>query len=138
MAIRLLPLSPKLSVNDVVAYVQSSQRVCQRVFVADTYVQGAENWAECPWGWQTEVAGIEIINIDHHAPAKRMERPISSGNLAIEYLRANAPAPDDLVLINHCDCDSIVSSSLVSGDVPPSDDLGNVGETSRRTLRMDA
>jgi len=128
MPIRLLPLSQRLTVDDVLntltAAWESVGEIGRQVLVADTYVQGSEDWTPQPWGWETEVESLRIINVDHHAPVPRMERPISSGNLAIEYVHARGAASTDWVLINHCDCDSIISSSILAGDVVPSDALG--------------
>jgi len=123
MPVTLLPLTQKLTIADIVAHARSRSDCPEKILVADTYVENSEQWTALPGGWQTEVDGLTIINVDHHAPVPRMQRPISSGNLAIDYVRAHGVASDALVLINHCDCDSIVSSSILAGEVPPDDNL---------------
>ncbi|HEU5039991.1 MAG TPA: hypothetical protein VFT84_04160 [Gemmatimonadales bacterium] len=61
-----------------------------------------------------------LLNIDHHAPVPRMRRRISSAGLAIEHVRRHGPAGGDtLVVINHTDCDSVLSSAIVLGLLPP-------------------
>lgn len=64
----------------------------------------------------------EILNIDHHLPFESMERFISSGNLAAQYLRSqNKPAKSTPILVNHTDCDSTISSLMMRGHIPPAD-----------------
>ena len=94
------------------------------VVVADAYVQQAEQWQSQPWGWSTESNGITIDNVDHHAPANCMQRLVSSGNLAIDFVAARGPLTEGKVLINHCDCDSIVSAAILSGRLGPDSELG--------------
>jgi len=61
-----------------------------------------------------------LLNIDHHAPVPRMRRRISSPGLAVEHVRRHGPAGGDtLVVINHADCDSVLSSAIVLGLLPP-------------------
>ena len=52
-----------------------------------------------------------------------MARPVSSANLALDWRAASANTPTEsrkaaeqaVVVINHTDCDSILSSGIVSG-----------------------
>ncbi len=62
-----------------------------------------------------------IISIDHHAPHKRMEKHISSTNLAIKYVRKYGirNKANDQIVINHTDCDSVLSSAIVKGILLP-------------------
>ena len=49
-----------------------------------------------------------------------MYRFVSSANLAVEWVRArHGPRPGDLVVITHTDCDSVLSSGIVSGRLEP-------------------
>lgn len=90
------------------------------IFACDFYLQGAEYGSEVPGGYQCG----RVINIDHHAPRERMQRVISSGVLAGDYVRAcGLPGPDCDVFINHADCDSIVSSAIIRGLFSPSEVL---------------
>jgi hypothetical protein len=61
-----------------------------------------------------------LLNIDHHAPVARMRRRVSSTGLAIGHVRRYGPSGGDtLVVINHTDCDSVLSSAIVLGLLPP-------------------
>lgn len=65
-----------------------------------------------------------ILSIDHHA-GQSMERIVSSTNLAINQVNSHGLVnQDDLVLINHCDADSILASSIVRGILPPEERFG--------------
>ena len=87
------------------------------VVVCDAYVKDIEKGGlEHPWGYEKD----GIINIDHHAPTETMTRMISSGVLAGHYVRKHGSInPNTPVLINHTDCDSIISSLTVRGLIPP-------------------
>lgn len=66
-----------------------------------------------------------ILNIDHHFPISDFSRNISSTNLAISYVKKNGSVDKDtLVVINHTDCDSILSSAIMRGILPPDDKFG--------------
>lgn len=61
-----------------------------------------------------------IINIDHHAPVREMEQNISSGVLAVKYVRQYGPIKSVIpVVINHADCDSLLSALIMRGHLPP-------------------
>jgi hypothetical protein len=61
-----------------------------------------------------------LLNIDHHAPVARMRRRISSAGLAIAHVERHGPADrETMVVINHTDCDSVLSSAIVLGLLPP-------------------
>ncbi len=66
-----------------------------------------------PWGYESGHSHL----VDHHAPDARWERHISSGNLAVDWVKSNAPPAT--VFINHTDCDSILSSGIVAGILEP-------------------
>jgi hypothetical protein len=92
------------------------------VFACDFAVKGAETWTETPGGFRNG----RILNIDHHAPVARMYCPISSTNLAVAHVHALGIArPDDLVVIDHTDCDSILSAGIGSGRLDPLDSLAS-------------
>ncbi len=96
------------------------------VAVADSYMESVETWTPMPWGWQTRVADRRLLNIDHHADDARFFRRVSSGNLAIEYVKAEGVLPDDAqALINHTDCDSVVSAAILTGLLPPEEKFGD-------------
>jgi hypothetical protein len=84
------------------------------VVACDFYIDGAELGVEIPGGY--EIDGV--INIDHHAPSPRMMRHISSTNLAIEQMRAiGNPPRDGMVFVSHTDCDSVLSSAIMAGEL---------------------
>ena len=110
----LLPLRSIVMVDEVLAVTGA-----QRILVADCYIGGCETWHAVPWGWETRVDGRTIINVDHHADDERFFRHVSSGNLAIEYLAQREHDPNTAVVINHTDCDSVISSALLCGLLEP-------------------
>jgi hypothetical protein len=61
-----------------------------------------------------------LLNIDHHAPVPRMQRRISTAHLAIGHVERAGPADGgSVVVINHTDCDSVLSSAILLGLLPP-------------------
>jgi len=93
----------------------------QKIFACDFRVKSIEGGKAIAGGYKRDV----IINIDHHAPTDRMERRITSTNLAIDYVRQNGPVEAGvLTLINHTDCDSILASAILKGILPPEERFG--------------
>jgi hypothetical protein len=92
------------------------------IVACDFYVQGIEQGEEVVGGYRKG----RILNIDHHAPTARMQRRISSTNLALERLQADLPPmdADALIVINHLDCDSILSAGILSGRLDPDPRFG--------------
>jgi len=94
------------------------------ILACDFYITGAELGTDVPGGYRL---GERVLNIDHHAPTTRMSRQVSSANLALEWRAANANDPAEsrqaaeqaIVLINHTDCDSILTSGIASGRLDP-------------------
>jgi len=90
------------------------------VFACDFYVSGAERGTPVPGGFELG----RILNVDHHAPVARMQRAVTSTALALDHLRAfGRPRRSSRtsVVINHTDCDSILSSALLMGHIDPRD-----------------
>lgn len=101
------------------------------VFVCDAYIPGIESaepiaFLSAGFGKTVRIPGsdgsvrdIRVWNIDHHADDPRAERAVSSGNLALEWVRQyGVPDPSSsLIVVNHTDCDSIVTSAILSGRV---------------------
>ena len=94
----------------------------KKVIVCDFGFDEITQGEELPFGFQKG----NILNIDHHAHTPRMEKFISSTNLAIEYVNLNGTeaSKDDIVLINHCDTDSVLSSSIIRGLLQPEERFG--------------
>ena len=114
--IRLLRLTPEVSVAKLEALGSEA------VFACDCYVSGIENGIEVPGGYQLG----RVTNVDHHAPTARMQQVISSANLALEHVsRFGALDSGTPVAITHTDCDSILSSGIVSGRLEPRPEFGD-------------
>ena len=94
------------------------------IIACDFYIENAESEddGEITGGYTYE----GITNIDHHAPTERMMKKKSSTNLAIDYVKEHGPIKDSnaKVVINHSDCDSILSSLIMSGVLKPEDRFG--------------
>jgi hypothetical protein len=114
--LRLLPLVNSIAAAEVLR-VSSKQRI----YACDFAIVGAEHFQEKPWGYEKG----RLVNIDHHAPTPRMRARISSTNLAILHVHGRGIAkPDETVVINHTDCDSILSSAIMRGDLEPLEIFG--------------
>jgi hypothetical protein len=86
------------------------------IVACDFYVLGAENGREVPGGYQLG----RILNVDHHAPTARMATRVSSTNLALAHLaHGGGRHTDGAVVINHTDCDSVLSAALMCGLLEP-------------------
>jgi hypothetical protein len=115
--LELLALKERVHESDVLALDPVHQLVA-----CDFYVLGIETGAEFTGGYRRG----RILNVDHHAPTERMRRAISSTNLALACIEAGeAPDPDARVVINHLDCDSILSSGLMTGRLEPESRFGD-------------
>jgi len=83
------------------------------VFACDFYIADIEKRGqEIVGGYACE----NIYNIDHHAPTKRMMSNVTATSLAIDYIKKHGAIPEgSCVLINHTDCDSVLSSLIMCG-----------------------
>jgi hypothetical protein len=99
------------------ARVESDARV---LFACDLYIEGIESFEK--EGYFEEG---KVINIDHHSESTNYKKHISSANLAIEYIKKH---PDFLsgtrALTHHTDCDSVLSTALMSGIIEPDEKFG--------------
>ncbi len=113
--IDLLPVFRAGSLDDLLARYPTGE-----ILACDFYIAGAELGTDVPGGYRL---GTRVLNIDHHAPTARMSRAVSATNLALDWRAANIDTPSEsrqaadqaIVVINHTDCDSILSSGIVSG-----------------------
>lgn len=91
----------------------------KKVFACDFYVSDIEkNSQEIEGGFEME----GLANIDHHAPIEKMTRQVTSTDMAIEYVKKHGPISDAenfAVVVNHTDCDSVLSSAIMRGIIPP-------------------
>ena len=83
----------------------------------DFYIEGVEQAQEVIGGYQHG----RILNVDHHAPAERMRKRVSSATLAIQRAEAGLLTNDigSIVVLNHNDCDSVLSGGIMSGAIEP-------------------
>lgn len=93
--------------------------VGKKVYACDFYVSNIEKESqEIDGGFEME----GLANIDHHAPIEKMTRQVTSTDMAIEYVKKYGPVGDAenyAVVINHTDCDSVLSSAIMRGIIPP-------------------
>jgi len=112
--IDLLPVFRAGNLDDLLARYPTGE-----ILACDFYIAGAELGTPVPGGYRL---GTRVLNIDHHAPTARMSRVISATNLALDWRAATANTPSEsrqaaeqpIVVINHTDCDSILSSGIAS------------------------
>jgi hypothetical protein len=93
----------------------------KRILVCDAYVATIED------GERHSTAFVRegITSIDHHSPIAEYSRQISSTNLALEYVKELGPIVDDTyAIINHTDCDAVLSSLIMRGILLPEDRFG--------------
>jgi len=108
--LHLLPLTNVVKGSEVLAVADSG-----RLFACDFAINEAQDFTEKPWGYECG----RLVNIDHHASTPRMRSRISSTNLALIYTTKQGIAGlDDTIVINHTDCDSVLSSAIMRGDLP--------------------
>lgn len=94
----------------------------EKLCVCDFHLKDCEKGKQKPHGIEYK----NILLIDHHAPLKRMAKKVSSTNLAIAYVKKYGHLPEDYtILINHTDCDSILSSHIMRGLLKPLEKFGN-------------
>ncbi|HEX7979639.1 MAG TPA: hypothetical protein VF461_13615 [Gemmatimonadaceae bacterium] len=114
----IAPLRPHTSTEEL-------DELCpgrEEIFACDFYVTGAEYGEIEPGGLRLG----RILNVDHHAPVAHMEAEITSTMLAAQYLNAGGEVdPAASVVIHHTDCDSMLSSAMMLGILPPDPDLVN-------------
>jgi hypothetical protein len=98
------------------------ERYSGKVAVLDLYIKDIEKRGQ----WDGNVLRLgDIINIDHHAPIKEFSKNISSTNLAIEWVKKRGVLGKDYsVVVNHSDCDSVLSSLIIRGILPPDEKFG--------------
>jgi hypothetical protein len=102
----------------------------KKILTCDFYLDGAEHGQRITGGFIVD----EIISIDHHPPVPEMAQAISSTNLAIQYVQEFGPIGNDwLTVINHTDCDSVLSMLIMKGILPPEDRFGQAAIASDHT-----
>ena len=123
--VSLIEEKPKVSIADL-----RKRFPVQPIAVCDVGVEDLYGGKLSDWGYERE----GILNIDHHSPAPEMARFISSANLAIDYVsQRGVLGPEWAVVINHTDCDSILSSGIMRGIIPPEARFGEAAISADHT-----
>lgn len=113
--ITLLPLIPSIALDALETLAEGP------VYACDCYVEGPERGIDVPGGYRLG----RVVNVDHHAPTSRMARLVSSANLALRHVEAVGPAgPGEMIVVTHTDCDSVLSSGILSGLLAPDERFG--------------
>jgi hypothetical protein len=88
----------------------------REVILCDCYLENAELGTVTAYGLELP----RVTNLDHHSPLLQFAKAISSGNLALKFVESHGAAnpQDTRIIINHTDADSIISSGIVSGNLP--------------------
>ncbi|MFP4117569.1 MAG: hypothetical protein ACLFTR_01460 [Candidatus Woesearchaeota archaeon] len=88
----------------------------EKVCACDFYVENSERWL-------TDGHILKdgyFLNIDHHSTLQGLQKHISSGNIAASYVKRYGVLGDDYVLLlNHLDCDSVITAFLMLGIIEP-------------------
>jgi hypothetical protein len=86
------------------------------IFACDFHIDEIENGERLQGGYRKG----RVINIDHHAPDERMYCHVTSTQLATEWAKeCGILDSSSVVFIDHTDCDSILSSAILAGILPP-------------------
>ncbi|MFA5306986.1 MAG: hypothetical protein WC365_06075 [Candidatus Babeliales bacterium] len=113
-AITLLSLCKSIKIEDL-----QSQFPASTIYACDFYIEGIEKETSIIGGFRSKT----IINIDHHAPIEDMANFTTSTSLAVAYVQSYGSARnDEKIVINHTDCDSILSSLVIAGILQPKEE----------------
>lgn len=125
----LLPVAQKVRHEELTPLVTPAG-----LFACDFYVDGIERGQEVPGGYER----WGIVSIDHHAPMPRMSREICSTTLALRQIAERGrPPAEAAVVINHTDCDSVLSAALLLGLLEPHERYGAAAVAADHTGEAD-
>lgn len=133
--IDLLPVSRAGNLDELLARYPTGE-----ILACDFYIAGAELGVDVSGGYRLHE---RVLNIDHHAPTERMARAVSSTNLALDWRASASADPREaagqaVVVINHTDCDSILSAGIASGRLDPLPEYGKAALAADHTGEEDA
>ena len=101
-----------VNTKDELISIAGTDKVC----ACDFYVDGSERWLA---DGHILMEG-RFLNIDHHSSLEELKSRISSGNIAASFVKKYGILDDDyIVVLNHLDCDSVVSSFIMLGILEP-------------------
>jgi type VI protein secretion system component Hcp len=110
--VELIRLQSRFSSSEIKAMFPG-EKIC----VCDFYIKDCEQ-GTLEDNYLITFDGILII--DHHSQLPQMSTDITSTAIAIKYVRKHGPLPKEYkILINHTDCDSILSMLIMRGPLPP-------------------
>jgi hypothetical protein len=122
MAIRRVSVIPQRQRVEIADLLQAFPN--RRIVACDFLVEGMLQGEEVPGGYELE----GVLNVDHHAPVRCMERHFSSVHLAMAQVHSHGPAEAKAaVVINHVDADSVLSSLIMAGLLQPHPFWGEAG-----------
>ena len=128
--VQLIDLESRMSLEQVLALAPAGE-----IIACDFAIQGAARWQAHPWGF---VEG-RVTNLDHHADTPAMQRQVSSTNLALSRVHALGVAPASAhIVISHTDCDSVLSSAIVAGELKPLPEFGEAAIAADHTGEANA
>ncbi|MDA2922881.1 hypothetical protein MYX07_06485 [Patescibacteria group bacterium AH-259-L07] len=125
--ISLIPLTAKVTVEMLREQVSSgSIYALDYQIYGDDYAPPVEKWSELRSrdGMLLGFHRNGIINLDHHADHSEMERAFSTTNAIITFVKEHGLVTNTPILIHHTDCDSTLSSLILSGALSPDDQFG--------------
>jgi hypothetical protein len=111
----LFPLCKDVRVDSLHSYFGKKQNI----IVCDFHVKDIHKKTFISCGYLFE----NIINIDHHAPDSFMANFATATSLASEYRKSDFFSKNSIVVINHTDCDSMLSALIVSSQILPDEML---------------
>ncbi len=112
--VRLIPKKGEHEIEDIKRYLDKGKMAC----VCDFHVKGEE---EGDLEKDTCIRYNDMLFIDHHANIPEFRKAISSTNMAINYVERYGILEKAryTVMINHTDCDSILSMGIMTGMLKP-------------------
>ncbi len=110
---RIVLISQKpRNTKEEIASIVGHEKVC----ACDFYIEGSEDWLM----EDLALRDGSFFNIDHHSPRPELMHRVSSGNIAASYVKRNGILPSDYkVVLNHTDCDSIITAFIMLGIIEP-------------------
>jgi hypothetical protein len=111
----ILPLQDRVSKEEVEAECPGEGDI----YACDFKIDGAEEFEPV----EGVLTSGRVWNVDHHADLLEYQAYVTSTMLASRLLRTHTPGRTSRVVINHTDCDSVLSSALMMGLIEPDSDF---------------
>ena len=120
-------LVPKNDILDENYLLNLAKKIGKNVLVCDAPVREAINWERDGNIFYKEIGNVVIGNIDHHFEKDEFYQNISTTNLVIEQVRKyfkHFQRENFVVVINHTDCDAILSALIMIGALVADEKFG--------------